>query len=131
MPTIIGITAFLLASFERFSRLRFRPSPLFRRYFASDTFYLLTGFVAGGSLVVADVASGSQWVGDWGISRLASANLPLWATTLSAACTMRAISRRTGSSASLSCTSSAKEQRPPFDPAAGFQKDVTRKPLPN
>ena len=53
MTTIIGITAFLLAVVERFSRLRFRPSPLFRRYFASDMFYLLTGFVAGGSLVVA------------------------------------------------------------------------------
>src|SRR5262249_33697001 len=63
--------------------LRLRPSPLFRRYFASDTFYLLTGFVAGGSLVVAYVASGSQLVGDsWGIPRLASANLPFWATTL-------------------------------------------------
>ena len=83
MTTIIGITAFLLAAVERFSRLRFRPSPLFRRYFASDTFYLLTGFVAGWSLAVAYVASGSQWVGDWwGIPRLASADLPLWATTL-------------------------------------------------
>src|SRR5262245_3518962 len=82
MTTIIGITALLLAAVERFSRLRFRPSPLFRRYFASDTFYLLTGFVAGGSLVVAYVASSSQWLGDsWGIPRLASANLPLWATT--------------------------------------------------
>src|SRR5262245_2511613 len=82
MTTIIGITAFLLAAFERFSRLRFRPSPLFRRHFASDAFYLLTGFVAGGSLVVAYVASSSQWLGDsWGIPRLASANLPLWATT--------------------------------------------------
>ena len=50
MTTIIGITAFLLAVVERFSRLRFRPSPLFRRYFASDMFYLLTGFVAGGVL---------------------------------------------------------------------------------
>src|SRR4030095_4782450 len=81
MTTIIGITAFLLAAVERFSRLRFRPSPLFRRYYASDMFYLLTGFVAGGSLVVAYVASSSQWLGDtWGIPRLASANLPLWAT---------------------------------------------------
>src|SRR5262249_59429322 len=65
MTTIIGITAFLLAAVERFSRLRFRPSPLFRRYFASDMFYLLTGFVAGGSLVIAYVASSSRWVGDW------------------------------------------------------------------
>src|SRR5215470_13094248 len=82
MTTIIGITAFLLAAVERFSRLRLRPSPLFRRYFASDMFYLLTGFVAGGSLVVAYVATSSQWLGDtWGIPRLASANLPLWATT--------------------------------------------------
>src|SRR5262249_12113676 len=83
MTTIIGITAFLLAAVERFSRLRFLPSPLFRRYFASDTFYLLTGFVAGWSLAVAYVASGSQWVGDWwGIPRLASADLPLWAAGL-------------------------------------------------
>jgi hypothetical protein len=34
-------------------------------------------------------------------------------------------------SISLSCTSVAKEPRPPFDPAAGFQKDLTRIPLPN
>src|SRR5262245_65127219 len=81
MTTIMGITALLLAAVERFSRLRFRPSPLFRRYFASDTFYLLTGFVVGGSLVVAYVASSSRWLGDsWGIPRLASANLPLWGT---------------------------------------------------
>jgi len=32
---------------------------------------------------------------------------------------------------SLSDASAAKEQRPPFDPAAGFQKDFTRIPLPN
>jgi len=88
MTTIIGVTAFLLAAFERFPRLRFRPSPLFRRYFASDTFYLLTGFVAGGSLVIAYVASGSQWVGAWGVPRLASADLPLWTTTLLALVTI-------------------------------------------
>src|SRR5262249_62381688 len=82
MTTIIGITAFLLAAVERFSRLRFRPSPLFRRYFASDTFYLLTGFVAGGALVVAYVAASSQWFGDsWRVPRLGEANLPFWATT--------------------------------------------------
>src|SRR5215813_8473292 len=80
---ILGITALALATGERFSRVRFRLSPLFRRHFPSDVFYLLTGFVAGGSMVVAYVTSGSQWVGDWwGIPRLASANLPLWATTL-------------------------------------------------
>ena len=56
MTTIIGITAFLLAAVERFSRLRFRHSPLFRRDFASDMFYLLTGFVAGGSLSIAGAA---------------------------------------------------------------------------
>ena len=83
MTTIIGLAALLLAVVERFSVFHFRPSPLFRRYFASDVFYLLTGFVAGGSLVIAYVASSSEWIGErWGIPRLSSINLPGLATLL-------------------------------------------------
>jgi len=33
---IPGVVAFLLAVFERFSKIRFKSSPLFRRYFISD-----------------------------------------------------------------------------------------------
>src|SRR5262245_51115080 len=78
---ILGITALALAISERFARLRFRPSPLFRHYFASDIFYLLTGFVTGGSLAIAYVAATSDWVGTrWGIPRLAALDWPLWVT---------------------------------------------------
>src|SRR5262245_50323267 len=83
MTTIIGIAALLLAAVERFSRLRFRPSSVFRRYFASDAFSLLAGCVAGGSLVIAYVTSSSEWVGDLtGIPRLASVKLPFLVTVL-------------------------------------------------
>jgi sterol desaturase/sphingolipid hydroxylase (fatty acid hydroxylase superfamily) len=76
---ILSITALVLALSERSSRLRFCPSPLFRRYFASDIFYLLSGFVAGGSLAIVYVAATSNWVGvRWGIPRLASLDWPLW-----------------------------------------------------
>ncbi len=78
---ILGITALALATGERFSRIRFRPSPLFRRYFPSDVFYLLTGFVTGGSLGIVYIVETSQWIGaSWGIPRLASLNLPMWTT---------------------------------------------------
>jgi len=78
---ILGITALALATGERFSRLRLRPSPLFRRYFPSDVFYLLTGFVAGGSLGTAYIVASSQWIGaSWGIPRMASLDLPMWIT---------------------------------------------------
>ena len=83
MISILAITGFLLAVVERFSRFHFRPSPLFRRYFASDVFYLLTGFVAGGSLGIAYVAASSEWIGNWWrLPRLASLNLPLWTALL-------------------------------------------------
>ena len=47
------VAAALVAFMERVPRLRFRPLPFFRRFFATDVFYLLTGFVAGGSIAVA------------------------------------------------------------------------------
>jgi sterol desaturase/sphingolipid hydroxylase (fatty acid hydroxylase superfamily) len=77
---IPGIAVLLLALLERLSRLRFRSSPLFRRFFTSDVIYLLTGFVAGGSLTAAWFATSSQWIGQWGLFRLAALNLPLWVT---------------------------------------------------
>src|SRR5262245_36439255 len=78
---ILSLTALALATAERFSHIRFRPSPLFRRYFPSDVFYLLTGFVAVGAVGVAYVVATSQWIGaSWGIPRLASLNLSMWIT---------------------------------------------------
>ena len=48
----LGIAAALFALLERSPCLRFGASPLFRRHFGTDVIYLLTGFVAGGSLLV-------------------------------------------------------------------------------
>jgi sterol desaturase/sphingolipid hydroxylase (fatty acid hydroxylase superfamily) len=80
---IPGIVAFLLATLERFTKIRFKASPLFRRHFASDVIYLLTGFVAGGSLGAAYVLGASGWVGDYLLlPRLAAHGPPLWLSTL-------------------------------------------------
>jgi lathosterol oxidase len=69
------------AVLERIPGLRLRPSPFFRRWFASDVLYLVTGFGAGASLAMAYVFEGSRWVGAWaGLPRLGALGLPLWAT---------------------------------------------------
>ena len=71
----------ILAALERFPSLRFRPSPLFRRHFASDVVYLLTGYVAGGALALAFVSEGSNLLDAvFGIPRVSTAGLPLWLT---------------------------------------------------
>ena len=74
---LIG-AAILLAILERSPRCRFRGSSLFRRFFLTDFIYLLTGFVAGGSLAPVYIEHGSQWVeASFGFPRLTAVNLPL------------------------------------------------------
>jgi sterol desaturase/sphingolipid hydroxylase (fatty acid hydroxylase superfamily) len=78
IPTVVGVT---LAVLERFTSLRLRRSRLLRKYVASDVVYLLTGFVAGGSLALAFIAVGSDFVGSvLGLPRLSARDLPLWVT---------------------------------------------------
>ncbi len=78
IPTLAAV---ILATLERFPSLRFRPLPLFRRYVTSDVVYLLTGFVAGGSIALAYIATASELLGAlFGAPRLSSAGLPLWIT---------------------------------------------------
>src|SRR5215213_8072417 len=80
---IPAIVAFLLATLERFSKIHFKASPLFRRYFASDVIYLLTGFVAGGSLGAAYFSWASDWIGDYLLlPKLAVFDPPFWLLTL-------------------------------------------------
>lgn len=80
---IPGIVAFALAVLERFPKMRFKASPLFRRYFISDVIYLLTGFVAGGSLGAAYIAWASGWIGGHlALPRPPEFDLPLWLSTL-------------------------------------------------
>ena len=76
---ILAATGLLLAALERMRRLRFRSAPLLRPYFATDTVYLLTGYVVGGSLALAYITAGGELVGTWlGLPRLAALRLPLW-----------------------------------------------------
>lgn len=78
---ILAVTAIVLASLERVPRIRFVRAPLFRSLFASDVFYLLTGFVAGASLALTYVVTLSEWLGVVGIPRVSAVALPLWLST--------------------------------------------------
>jgi sterol desaturase/sphingolipid hydroxylase (fatty acid hydroxylase superfamily) len=76
---IIGAAALLFGVLERVPVLRFRESNLFRPYFLTDLFYLLTGFVAGSSLAIAYIALGSRWIeAHSGLPRIAHIDLPFW-----------------------------------------------------
>ncbi len=75
---VLVVSGVILASLERLPGLRYRRAPLFRAFFASDVFYLLTGFVAGTSLATAYVVSASAALGSLGMPRLAALDLPLW-----------------------------------------------------
>jgi sterol desaturase/sphingolipid hydroxylase (fatty acid hydroxylase superfamily) len=68
-----------IALLERLPRLRFRPAPFLRACFASDTIYLVTGYVAGGSLALAYVTAASRVLGTHlGLPRVAAAGAPRW-----------------------------------------------------
>lgn len=71
-------TGLIIASLERFPGLRFRKAPLFRRFFASDVFYLLTGFIAGTSLSYTFLLAASAALGSLGVPRVSALNFPLW-----------------------------------------------------
>ena len=76
--SLIG-TAALVALMERIQRVQLRPRPFFRIFFLTDVFYLLTGFVAGGSIATVYIARGSQFIGDvFSVPRLTNFSLPLW-----------------------------------------------------
>jgi sterol desaturase/sphingolipid hydroxylase (fatty acid hydroxylase superfamily) len=76
--TVVVVGGLVLAALERLPRFRFRRAPFLRSFFASDVFYLLTGFVAGTSLAITYVVSASALVGFLGVPRLAVLDLPLW-----------------------------------------------------
>ncbi len=75
---VLGVTAIFLASFERLPGMRFTRAPLLRPFFASDVFYLLTGFVAGTSLAMTYVVTLSAWLGAASVPRASAVALPLW-----------------------------------------------------
>ncbi len=79
---VFVVTGLILASFERLPGLRFRASPFLRSFFASDVFYLLTGFVAGTSLTLAFVVAASATLGALGMPRLSAFALPLPVSTV-------------------------------------------------
>ncbi len=70
-----------IACLERLPGARLRPAPFLRAHFASDAIYLLTGYVAGGSLALAYVAAASGLLGTrLGLPRLAATDAPRWLT---------------------------------------------------
>src|SRR5260370_22271253 len=79
MLIALVLAASVAAIVERVPGLRFRSLRFFRSYLVIDLLYLLTGFVAGGSLALSYVTRGSQFFGDLlSVPRLASLSLPLW-----------------------------------------------------
>jgi len=71
--------ATIIALIERIPRLRLRPQRFFRKFFVTDFFYLLTGFVAGGSLALAYITSTAEFLGSsLSIPRLRATTLPFW-----------------------------------------------------
>lgn len=76
---IIAIAATLFIILERFPQIQFRPSKLFRGYFLSDIFYLLTGFIAGSYLAIDYITTGSNLLQSYlGFSTFNSLNCPTW-----------------------------------------------------
>ena len=73
----IGIGALVLALLERSERLRFRAAPFWRAHAVTDVVYLLTGYVAGGSLALAYIVATTDCLGRLGLPRLAA---PRWAS---------------------------------------------------
>src|SRR5262245_3373551 len=83
------LTAIVVALIERIPGWRLRPQRFLRKLFISDLIYLLTGFVAGGSLALAFVTYGSHFVGEFfSVPRLATLSLPLWIHVILAVLTL-------------------------------------------
>lgn len=77
---LVAVTAiFILA--ERWPKLCLRPSPLLRPFFLTDIFYLLTGFIAGGSAAADYINYGSQTLGSALGTRQFTLVLPRWVST--------------------------------------------------
>ena len=72
------VTGLVIASLERLPGLRFRRAPFLRRFFASDVFYLVTGFMGGTALTYSFIFSASAVLGSVGVPRLSAFELPGW-----------------------------------------------------
>src|SRR5688572_8547018 len=60
--TILAVTLVVFVILERVPALRWRPAVLWRRYFITDIFYLLTGFVAAGAFTFSYIGAASSWL---------------------------------------------------------------------
>jgi len=58
--------------------LRFEKARLFRPFFASDVFYLVTGFIGGTSLTYTFIISASLTLNSPGVPRFSALDLPGW-----------------------------------------------------
>ena len=80
MIVVLLATAAVLVVVERFPRWRFRSQRLLRAHAGSDLLYLGTGWLAGASVALAYVDTGTRLVGATGIPRWADLHPPLWVT---------------------------------------------------
>ena len=64
---VIALAGAALVALERLPGVRFKRSPLFRPFFASDAWYLLSGYVAGTAITIAFVMSASAALGSLAI----------------------------------------------------------------
>src|SRR5262249_22110966 len=80
--TTLLITGFMFAFLERLPQCRFQKAALFRRCFATDVFYFLTGFIAGTSLTYSFILAASAALGSIGLPRLSAFSIPIWASIL-------------------------------------------------
>ena len=79
---VLGAVSFIFILIERHPKLRLSSLPFLRPFFLSDLFYLLTGFIVGGSVTAAYFDYGSRIIGTtFGMRQLTLA-LPGWALVL-------------------------------------------------
>ena len=81
----------ILALMVRIPRVRLRTQSFFRNFFITDIFYLLTGWIAGGSFALAYFTRGSDLVGKVSfVPRVAALSLAIVAVGhIRSACTRR------------------------------------------
>jgi sterol desaturase/sphingolipid hydroxylase (fatty acid hydroxylase superfamily) len=73
------VASAVIALMERIPQVQLRAQSFFRKFFVTDLFYLLTGFVAGGSVALAYVTRGSEFAGNvLFVPRITVLSLPSW-----------------------------------------------------
>ena len=80
---MLAVTALVCIVLERFARLRFRTSRLFRDYLTTDIVYLASGITVGIVLTSIYKVPTTQWIeSHFSIPRATSIELPFWISVI-------------------------------------------------